>query len=236
MKLHKRLSVAGKPINLIDDDIRLAMFTPGRASFSVESPTALTGVVVFSCGYQIDKIAPWFIGYVESCTQVDKKQQRIFCRELSAALYNRLPLALRDVTMAETLAAISAETGLKFTLPTAAAAYLANKAAAFYNMANGYYALDCLADVYGVDKPIWLQLVDGSVFVGSWDHSPMATKVVDIHRDFENEVRVANGATISAILGLRPGIVYNGSILTDVSLVGLKMQLQWSANPWRDRV
>lgn len=237
MKLSKKITVAGVEYPLVADNIQLALFTPGRAVFSLQagSATALKGVVIFYCGYQAAALKPWFIGIVESCTQVDKKQVRIFCRELTAALYNRLPMALREVTLAATLAAITGATGLTFTLPTVAAIYLSNKAPAFYNLGNGYHAMDSLAAVYGINKLLWQQQTDGTVFVGEWDHSPWAAKAVTIPRDFETDVTASNGATVPVLPALRPGAVYNDAVLTDVSLSGSKMKLQWAKNPWQDR-
>lgn len=236
MKLHKTLTVAGEPRQVVSDSIQLSLFSPGRAVFSVQSDTAaLKGVVVFRCGYQATALKTWFVGYVESCTAVDKKQVRIFCRELAGVLYHRLPLALRDVTLGDTLAAITAATGVGFTLPTAATLYQQKRAPAFYNLGSGYHAMDSLAAVFNIAKPIWQQQPDGAVFVGSWDHSAWPGKPVDVPREFETSVTVSNGATIPVMPAFRPGAIYNGNVLTDVALSGLNMQLQWAANPWRDR-
>lgn len=235
MKFHKKVTVAGEEYALVDDQVMLGLFTPGRARFSLQSDQPLKGVVVFYCGYQAAALKPWFIGYVESCTQVDKKQYRIFCRELSGALYHRLPLALRDVTLAETLAAITAKTGVKFTLPTAATIYTQNRAPAFYTLGGGYHAMDSLAAAYNIPRMIWQQQTDGTVFVGSFDHSPWAGKAVTVPREYETDVAVSNGATVPALPAFRPGATYNGNILTDVALSGLEMTLHWAADPWKDR-
>ena len=120
MKLHKILTAANRRYPLVDEAVNLNLFTPGRAAFTVQSAEPLKGVVTFAAGYHPDNIKPWFTGYVETATQVDEKQQRLFCRELTAALFLRLPLALRDVTLAQTLAAIGQATGLEFTLPLTA--------------------------------------------------------------------------------------------------------------------
>lgn len=236
MKLHKKLTVAGNSYPLVAESVQLSLFTPGRASFSVLADSAdLKGVVVFYCGYKADNIKPWFVGFVESCTQADSKQVRIFCRELTAALYSRLPLALRNVTLKQTLAEITAATGLRFLLADVAAVYLSNKAAAFYNIGPGYHAMDSLADVFGIDRLIWQQQADGSVWVGSWNHSGWAGKTVEIPRNWETDVAVSNGATVPVLPALRPGATYNDNILTNVAITGTKMQLAWSKNPWADR-
>jgi hypothetical protein len=203
--------------------------------FTVQHSQPLTGVVIFSAGYKVNQVNPWFIGFVESSTTVDNKQQRIFCRELTAVLFARLPLALRDVNLQQTLAAITGTTGLEFTLPEKAKTYTARNAAAFYNLANGYHAMDNLAHVYDIEKPLWQQQSDGTVFVGSWNDSHWANKKLDIPRTWETQITSANGATVPALPALRPGAIYNGNILTAVEFAGVKMKLTWAANPWAER-
>jgi len=235
MKLHKQITIANKPYPLVNDNTRLGLFTPGRASFTVQANEKLSGIVIYSCGYQADKLQRWFIGFVETSTTVDAKQQRIFCRELTAVLFGRLPLALRDTDIKNTLAAITAATSLEFIVPAGAKTYTSRKAPAFYNLANGYHALDSLATVYGYRKPLWQQQLDGKVFVGSWDDSRWATRPANLPTTWETNVTSANGATVPALPALRPGALYNDNILTGVEFSGVKMNLTWAANPWADR-
>lgn len=234
MKLNKQIAVASKPYPLVSDTVALNLFTPGRAVFTVLSSEALAGTVVFSLGYS-SSIKPWFIGFIESSTKVDEKQQRIFCRELTAALFFQLPLALRDVSLAQALQAISAATGLNFVLPSAATTYTSIKAPAFYNLANGYYALDMLAQVFNIKKLVWQQQPDGKVWVGSWDDSPLASTPVTIPNKWEKQTTIANGATVPLLPALRPGVMYNDNILTSVEISGTKMALTWAKNPWAER-
>lgn len=235
MKLHKRISISGKPRPLTADALSLSLLTPGRAVFTVISDVPLNGVVVFECGYQPENIKPWFIGFVEQSTTVDAKQQRIFCRELTAVLFKRLPISLRAVTIKQVLDKVSALSALNFMLPKSETTYTRSEAPAFFNIANGYYAMDSLASVFMIKKPLWQQQSDGSVFVGSWDDSPWATKKIDMPRTWESDVTSANGATVPALPALRPGAIYNGSVLTNVEFAGVKMKLTWSKDPWAER-
>ncbi|USD19758.1 hypothetical protein MJO52_11760 [Microbulbifer variabilis] len=235
MKLHKTITVAGTPYAIVDSNVRVNLFTPGRALFTVQAEQSLKGLVVFSCGYDVTAIKPWFLGFVEACTQVDKKQQRIFCRELSAALYYRLPLALRGVDLQGALNTISGATGLRFTLPAGDMAYLKQRVATLYNTANGYHMMDSLGEVFGIAKLLWQQQTDGQVFVGSWNDSNWATSPVQVDRTWERQLTSHNGATLPVMPTMRPGALYNGDILTGVELVGAKMNITWSANPWAER-
>lgn len=237
MKLHKQLTVNSEPLKLSDSgDARLSLFTPGRAVFTVQAGEPLAGVVIYSAAWNTpNKLAPWFIGFIETSTKVDDKQQRLFCRELTAVLHQPLPLALRGTTLADTLAAVGEKTGLQFKLPDSEHIYSKRRAAVFYNIASGYHAMDELAAVYDIPKLLWQQQVDGKVFVGSWNHSRWADKPVEVPRNLETKVTSANSASIPAILSLRPGAIYNGNILTAVDFIGSSMQLTWHQDPWAAR-
>ena len=235
MKLHKKITVAAQPYPLVSEAANLNLFTPGRAVFTVQADQAVAGIVIFSAGYNPDQVKPWFIGYVETSTQVDNKQQRIFCRELTAVLFPRRPLALRDVNLKQILAAITQATTLEFVLPATAKTYTSQETAAFYNLANGYHAMDSLGGVFDIEKLLWQQQVDGKVWVGSWNDSHWATKSVDIPRTWETNITSANGATVPALPALRPGAIYNGKVLTGVEFSGVQMKLTWAANPWANR-
>ena len=235
MKLHKLITIADTPYPLVDEVVNLTLFTPGRAVFTVQSHEPVTGMVIFSTGYHPKKIKPWFTGFVESATQVDAKQQRLFCRELSAVLFYRLPLALRDVTLRQTLVAISQITGLQFVLPQQAKPYTSLQAPVFYNTANGYHAMDSLAAVFAIKNLIWQQQPDGKVWVGSWYDAPLASRPVEIRRNWETQTTAANGATVPVLPTLRPGVFYNHKVLTSVELSGVHMKLTWESNPWINR-
>lgn len=232
MKLHKKISVNGIHYSLIDSNVRLQLFTPGRAAFTLESSETLSGIVIFSSGYAMDTVAPWFIGYVESSTTAGSRQQRIFCRELSAALYYPLSLALREVDLITTLNAISESMGVDFVLPQISTDYSEKIAPAFYTVANGYYAMDALSRVYNISRPVWQQQTDGKIFVGSWDHSRWASRPIDIPNRWEHKVLTSDGATLTAIPSVRPGALYNDNIITSVEFTKLSMNLTWSKNPW----
>jgi len=234
MKLHKKLAIAGESYDIVGDDARLNLLSPGRASFVVKHDKPLSGIVTYSCGYDAKNIKPWFVGFIQSSTKVDAKQKRIFCRELSAMLEPRLPLSLRDVTLADVLRQIASDTKLSFVTPEEPRGYTHRRAARFYNISGGYFALDSLAKVFGIENHIWQQQADGRIFVGDWNDSHWASKPVTLPNSFESEVRVLNGATLPAFPSLRPGALYNGNVITSVEFSGLRMKLTWSDNPWTD--
>ncbi|MGH1373778.1 MAG: hypothetical protein ACRBBW_17180 [Cellvibrionaceae bacterium] len=234
MKLHKRLQVKGEPVDIVNELVVLNLFSPGTATIVVKSQEALSGTVAFYCGYQSKSLKPWFTGVIESSTEVDKDHQRIFCRELSSLLFLSLPLALRSVNLGQVLSKVSEKTRLEFSIPESAT-YTTTKAPAFYSVANGYFALDSLAAVFGIDRLLWQQQVDGRIFVGSWNDSKWSGKPVDIPRAWEVQKGAANTATLPAVPELRPGARYNQNILTSVQFTGTEMKLTWDRDPWANR-
>lgn len=233
MNLTKQITINGKPFKLTSEDVRLNLFTPGRALFNVVSTETLSGIAVFSLGYKADALTQYFVGYIEKSTAVNADQQRVFCRELTAALNRRLPLALRACTLRDVLQEITDDSGVPFVTPQAA--YTTTRAPAFYSVGNGYHAMDSLADVYGIERFIWQQQGDGKVFVGSWADSFWAGRTVEIPVEMQKEFGASNRSVLPVLPKLRPGAIMNGSYLTGVKLEGNQMQLTWHKDPFAAR-
>ncbi|WP_299945895.1 hypothetical protein [uncultured Microbulbifer sp.] len=233
MRLHKYLTVSGKSLALVDDDVRLDLFTPGRAAFTVRSRRPLQGLVQLDLGYNPQRLQRFFTGYVVHCTGVDNTRQKLHCRELSAALAQRVPLAQRYVTLAAVLGLVSAVTGLRFV--TGTGAYTQIKAPAFYSAGSGYWLMDQLAQVFGIPQLLWQQQGDGQVFVGSWTHSHWAGRALPLPAGFATDFGIANRARVACIPWLRPGVLLNQHYVTGVALAGNFMNLTWSADPWKHK-
>jgi hypothetical protein len=234
MKLHKRLSINGADILLNRDDIRLDLRSPGRAVFDIETTEPIKGLVVFHAGYSPSELQQVFYGYVESAFAIDKKQSRIFCRELSATLSRLIPLALRNATVADVFKAVSAETGLQFIAP--AADYSKKTAPAFYSMGSGYACMDSLGEVYSIPQFMWQQQGDGKLFAGSWKDSFWADKKISLSVDLLSGTGLANSARIPCMPKLRPGVLLEGhGYLTNVQWDGEHQNIEWDSNPWGTR-
>jgi len=235
MRLFKVLEVGGDDKKIVADDVQLDLFTPGRAVFVVQSNVVLSGLVRFSLGYDSDNLQRFFVGIVESSMTVDNFQQKIFCREISAVLSDKIPLSLRNVTMVEVLNAINQKTGVDFVVPNEP--YTKTKAPAFYSMAGGYHCLDSFADVFSIDQLIWQQQGNGQIFVGSWAHSFWASKSpVNLPVKWKTNHGVNNSARVPVFPRLRPGVMLDdGNIITHVQLDGVHLNIKWSKNPWKMR-
>ncbi|WP_027361090.1 hypothetical protein [Halodesulfovibrio aestuarii] len=222
MKLRKSLFIGGKPYNLVEDDVRLELNTSGRALFRVQSPCVLSGIVQFRLGYSNqNKDQLFFTGYIESSHTVDAATQKIFCREMAAALSYQLPISLRHPTLRDVLRAYTDKTNLVFTVPEQP--YADRRIPHFHTLGSGYHGMDQLGVVFGIEDYFWQPQPDGSVFVGSWNHSRWATRPVDIEEKFFTGVTGTGGKVLPAIPALRAGVLLNGQRVKSLQMTGHEM-------------
>lgn len=227
MKLHKVLTIDGIEHALVNDDVRLAIGSPGRANFTIQAPAPVSGLVTLDIGYNDSPLQRHFLGYVERCTSANAVSQVVFCRELTGILAAPLPLNLRHADLRTVLSAISDKTGLQFRVPEQP--YTTVKAPFFYSLASGFLALDSLSRVFGIDDCIWQQQGNGEVFVGSWTDSFFGTRApLQLPAELFNDYQGNQSAVIAALPGLRPGATINqGERITSVALTGTKMAIRW---------
>lgn len=234
MKLHKKITIGGEPYALNKEDVRLHLFNPGVAVFDVVADAPLSGIASFTAGYDPAALQPVFFGYVENSFAIDKKQQRVFCRELAAGLSMLLPMNLRNVTLNQVLANIADKTGLQFVTPEQA--YADKAAPALYSLSSGYHCMDALARVFEIPQYVWQQQGDNKIFVGSWAHSYWQSRPIELPVVYQASSGVANSARIPATPKLRPGVLFNGeNFITQVKWDGEHQNITWSKNPWGTR-
>lgn len=233
MNITKQLSINGVPFKLSAEDIRLSLFTPGRASFTLQSRAEVSGIVAFHIGYSVDQLVPYFIGYVENSVAINADQQRIYCREFTGTLNRRVIVGIHAATLRDVLQTISADSGLEFVLPPQP--YSKTPAPSFYTVGNGYHAMDNIGDVFKIDRYIWQQQGDGKIYVGSWNHSYWAERGLEIPPEWKSAFGVANRTTIPTLPRLRPGALINGAYLTELKLENNQMAITWDKDPWAAR-
>ncbi|WP_454837664.1 hypothetical protein [Pseudomonas mohnii] len=228
LKLHKVLTISGVVHQLVKDEVRLDVKSPGRAMFTIQSSAPVKGLVTLDIGYNEGALQRHFIGFVERSTVANSVQQVVLCRELAAVLAKPLPLNLRHVDLRAVLGEISDKTGLRFRVPDQA--YTKVKAPFFYSLAAGYQAMDSMARVFGVPDFIWQQQGDGEVFVGSWADSFFGAQApLQLPVELFDGYQGNQSATISALPGLRPGATINqGERITSVTLSGTQMGIKWT--------
>lgn len=237
MKPIYQLTVAGQPYRLINHTLQLELFSPGRGQLIVEAEQPLTGLVKMAIGYSPQPVT-FFIGYVETSTTLDDKQQRLLVRELDAVLNQRLPQALRHHTLKEVLAAISGQTDLQFVVPPDAD-YANQPIPFYYHAGGGYYALDCLGAAFDIPQFIWQQQGDGRIYVGSWQHSDWPGRQLDIPARLLTNHTSYSGQ-LPMVPRLRPGApaTINGQqqVITGVTLTENMMTIDWTPDPWSGRL
>lgn len=228
MKLNRHLYINNTRFHVIEERVKLDLTTPGRAMFLCDSAGSAVQpkqIVSFSIGYsQHDTMQRLFLGFVETVNNVDRRQ-RIFCRELSAALYSPLRLDLRHVTMQEVIAEIKTKTGQSFSV--GAGSYSSTKVANFFSLGNGYQAMQHLEQVFQIPNYIWQQQGHGVIYAGSWDDSRWASKPITLPAQIFNQHLANNSAKLAAIPALRPGVLMNGNIITQLEFTNNQMTLLW---------
>ena len=228
MKLHKVLTIGGVVVPLVNDDVRLDLKSPGRATFTIQAGAQVSGLVTLDIGYNESALQRHFIGYVERCTAANGVEQIVFCREVAAVLAKSLPMNLRHADLRTVLADIGSKTGLSFRVPDQP--YTRVKAPFFYSLAAGYQAMDSMGTVFGIPDFMWQQQGDGEVFVGSWADSffgarPALQLPVSLFDGYQGN----QSAMVSALPGLRPGVSINqGERITSVTLAGTQMAIRWT--------
>jgi len=217
MKLLKSLSVNGEAVGLVREYIWLDMATPGRADFTVRSPKPLSGVVQFYIGAAgRGTMAEFFTGFIVDSHTVDASQQRLFCRELAAALWTVIPVSIRNASMRDILGVYARKTGLSFTVPDKD--YGDTPCPAFQTVGSGIHGLDSLGPIFGIEDYIWQQQGDGQVFAGSWQDSKWAGKPFTVQETAFENIQVDGTRTLQAVPGLRPGVMLNGRYVTSLQL------------------
>lgn len=208
MKLEKRLTVAGVEYPIVSDSVRLNIDRPGVAILQVISDTPLSGRVEFFLGWSGQgPLIRIFTGEVGTSTTVDKKQQRLYCRELSARLDNAAPIALRHPTMRDVLGEYGRMLGLSFLVPDKP--YAVTRVPAFYGLGSALHGLQSLGAVFHIDDYVWLTQGDGRVFAGSWADSRWQGKELQIPWAVCKQQSADGERSMAAIPALRPGAVVN---------------------------
>lgn len=228
MKLHKVLTIGGIVVALVNDDVRLDLKSPGRATFTIQAGNQVSGLVTLDIGYNESALQRHFIGYVERCTTANGVEQIVFCREVAAVLSKSMPMNLRHVDLRAVLADISSKTGLRFRVPDQP--YTKVKAPYFYSLAAGYQAMDSMGTVFGIPDFIWQQQGDGEVFVGSWADSFFGARApLQLPVSLFDGYQGNQSAMVAALPGLRPGASINqGERITSVTLAGTQMAIRWT--------
>lgn len=225
MKYNHDLAVAGQPVPVIDSDVRLRYGQPGTATFTVQSPRALSGVVLFTLGINNQQKHVQFFGYIERCTSASSEHQKLFCREKSAVLANRLPVSMRNQTLRDLLGEVARVSALNFSLGKGD--YADTPVPFFLNSGSGYHLMHRIGSVFNIPDYLWQQKRDGSIFVGSWQDGHWPGMPITLPDNLFNKQQSNQSAELLAVPGLRPGFILNGKRLKAVQQIDSKMIVSW---------
>ncbi|MCK4982797.1 MAG: hypothetical protein KAS17_07720 [Victivallaceae bacterium] len=213
MKIDKILKINSVMVPIVSESLTLERGAVGRGIFVVQSEVNLSGIAELSIGMD-QKYELFASCYIESCRQIDKKQQRLVIREFSGVLGKRLPLSMRNTNARDILKTISEITGLVFKLEDADW----NKQAIpyFINIGNGFEALDLFPSELGIEDFVWQCQPDGSIYIGSLQSCQVNKTILGIPAEYFKELS-ASGASCPLVPGFRPGKrirIGNGDIIT----------------------
>lgn len=231
MRLIKQVSVNGVLQQLVEDQVRAELNTPGRAILTLVANEAIQKgkLVTYEVGYsQQPALQRWFIGFVDSLVPIGDKRVKCFCRELSAALIHDISLQLRHVTLREVLTEVNKLTGLNFSTPDIA--YANTKVSHFFHLGSGYQMMAMLGRVFNIPDYLWQQQGNGVIYVGSWADSRWAQmKNISLPQKLFDQQQATNSARVAIMPQLRPGMRINGNRLSEITLKANHMELVWNS-------
>lgn len=224
-RLTKVLTINGKQVvNIVNDNIKLGLFSTGRAMFTVVTDSEPSGLVELHIGYNIEQLTPYFLGVIESKHYSDGRWF-ITCREVIGALSFPTSVAIRFATAKMVLDKLS-EIGINFITPSVE--YINKKVPCFYHDGTGISVLQQLGKVFNIENYIFQQRPDGQIYVGSWQDSGWAKSEINDFAEHPIKVKNAIAGELIAIPKLRPGLKLNGRYITEVVLSGNKQSIKWS--------
>lgn len=223
MKFNERLYLGNQIAEAASVTALLSYRNPGSAQIVTNTQPTMNEVVAYEFGYD-NTLARWFMGYVDSYTQLNNGQYSLFCRELTGTFRNPLPVFGQHLTLAELLAKISAKTALTFITPDED--YTRTIAPYICNHGTGYALLDSLGDIFNIKRYMWQQQGDGRIYVGSWDHSFWYGRNIILPYE-QIEAASMDAAIIPANPLLRPGVLINGQRVRNIQQNSNKMVITW---------
>lgn len=199
----------------------------GRGFVTAITTEDLTGQLVrLDIGWN-DMVYRWFTGYVERSSAAENGSQRLFVRELIGVMAENWPVSLQHPTLRDVTEAVSACTGLKFSLPSGVS-YTDTAIPHFTHSGTGYQLLANLGRVFSIADYTWYQLPDGAVFMGSYADSRFAAAPVEIPDEFVKNGAAGNSITLAVIPAIRPGVIVNNRRITQVQINDDEMTLTWT--------
>lgn len=223
MKIDERLYIGNQEAKPYDVLCKLSYRNPGTAKIITNIEPTMKQIIAYECGYN-KKLTRYFMGYVESWKETNNQEFALFCREFSASLRNPLTLAMQHPTLIDVLDKITEITGLKFIVP--GKDYAKTPTPYIISQSTGYALLDLLGEAFNIERYVWQQQGDGSIFIGSWYDSLWYGKNIPVPFQLLTNTDI-NTTTIPLNPMLRPGVIVNGERIREITLHKEKMHITW---------
>lgn len=228
MKPVKKLLLGGDDVFIVDCFLVLELNACGRGFITVKTDKDYIGQLArLDVGYN-NSTFRWFTGFVESSQPAATGHQKLFVREVIHSLDRKMACAFQHPTLKTVTDYLEVQTGIKFILPSAP--YVNKPVPHFTQNGNGYQILSALGRVFSIPDYVYQQLPDGSIFVGSYQHSLFAKKPVSIPAEFALKT-AGNSLTVPVIPSLRPGVIVDGRRLKRIDLRNDEITLSYDDGP-----
>ncbi|HAY0225360.1 TPA: hypothetical protein U0V61_001545 [Escherichia coli] len=229
MKFIQHCTVNGEQMEVADISLLLALNAAGRGFVTVntsEPEKSLAGAMV-----QIDlgrdgEAWRYFSGYAERDQPAENGARRMFIREAAAVLDFDFPVALQHPTLQDVLDYLGNQSGIVFI--TGDAEYATTPVPYVTHSGSGIQLLNLLGRTFSISDYVWHPMPDGSVFVGSADHSRFASLTLpEIPSQYALSQSGGNSMDIMPLGTLRPGVNIPAGRITRVALNNGRMSLTW---------
>lgn len=225
MKPIKKLYIGTDDVFITDCFLVIELNACGRGFITVKTDKNYIGATVkLDVGYSNSTVFRWFTGVVESSQPAATGYQKIFVRELIHSLDKKMSCAFQHPTLKTVVDYLQQQTGLKFSLPVAS--YVNKPVPHFTQNGTGFQVLSSLGRIFSIPDYIYHQLPDGTIFIGSYQHSFFADKPVSIPAKFALKT-AGNSLTVPVIPSLRPGVIVNGNRLKRIDLINDEIKLSY---------
>lgn len=226
MKIIKTCLIDGQEVELQSERIVLELSAAGRGFVTVLTDKPCTGKnIVLEMG-EYDDYYRWFDGFVERESDAENGYKRLFVREKTAVFERTLNCSHRHITLAELCQWLEQKSGLTFTHPNKE--YCNTPIPLFTHHGNGYQLLHSIGRLFQIPHYVWQQLLDGSVYVGSWHDSQNSAPESAVEIDNKETMsRTSNSISIPVRADIRPGRLVNDKRISKIELEGDSYHLEW---------
>lgn len=225
MKIIKECLIDNKNYHLSSVMIVLELNNTGRGYIVIEADEGdFVGKPVTIKVGTYDHFYQYLQGFVEQEQDEQPGYKKLLIKENAAKLERALNCSIRHATLNDVCAFVTQQTGIAVKTPPQA--YATTPIPNFTHSGSGYQLINKLGDLFSIQKYIWQQSPDGSIYVGSHNDSRWAGKAITI----DNGDMLASGSntmTLPIYAVIRPGAIINNQIINKTELVDDELILYW---------